>query len=219
MLTKVLPESISLLICWCQIYFRYLLVRSPVCLNLPFKPPWPCSVLELCGVVPGSHINHFLVEFSQGMIPGGLEGKKIREASMCLPLALAGVIVVAVVLVTKSCLTFCDPMDYSPPGSSVHGVSQARILEWVGILDGLRILEWVAISFSRRSSWPRDWIHLLRGREILYHWATWEALAGATHLQDSASSQIGSSCCHLPYGDSNPDSNIPCPLVVSLGRL
>ena len=126
-------------------------MRSPVCLNLPFKPPWPRSVLELCGVVPGSHINHFLVEFSQGMIPGGLEGKKIREASMCLPLALAGVIVVAV-LVTKSCLTFCDPMDYSPPGSSVHGVSQARILEWVGILDGLRILEWVAISFSRRSS-------------------------------------------------------------------
>ena len=78
-------------------------------------------------MVPGSHQNHFLVEFSQGMIPGGLEGKKIREASTCLPLALAGVIVVAIVLVTKSCPTLCDPMDYSPPGSSVHGVSQARI--------------------------------------------------------------------------------------------
>jgi len=37
-----------------------------------------------------------------------------------------------------------DPMDYSPPGSSVHGILQARILEWV------------AISFSRASSWPRD---------------------------------------------------------------
>ena len=37
-----------------------------------------------------------------------------------------------------------DPMDYSPPGSSVHGISQARILQWV------------AISFSRGSSWPRD---------------------------------------------------------------
>ena len=95
---------------------------SPVCLDVPFKPPWPCSVLELCGVVPGSHQNHFLVEFSQGMIPGGLEGKKIREASMCLPLALAGVIVVAIVLVTKSCPTLCDPMDYSPPDSSVHGI-------------------------------------------------------------------------------------------------
>ena len=31
----------------------------------------------------------------------------------------------------QSCLTLCDPMDYSPPDSSVHGISQARILEWV----------------------------------------------------------------------------------------
>ena len=33
----------------------------------------------------------------------------------------------------QSCLTFCNPMDYSPPGSSVHGILQARILEWVAI--------------------------------------------------------------------------------------
>ena len=38
---------------------------------------------------------------------------------------------VVVVLVAKLCLTLCDPMDCSPPGSSVHGISQARILEWV----------------------------------------------------------------------------------------
>ena len=44
----------------------------------------------------------------------------------------------------KSRLTLCDLMDYSPPGSSVHGIFQARILEWV------------AISFSRESSQPRD---------------------------------------------------------------
>ena len=43
------------------------------------------------------------------------------------------------------CVWLCDPMDCSPPGSSVHGISQAGILEWV------------AISFSRGSSWPRDW--------------------------------------------------------------
>ena len=36
-------------------------------------------------------------------------------------------------LATKSCLTLCDPMDYSPPGYSVHEVFQARILEWVAI--------------------------------------------------------------------------------------
>ena len=48
------------------------------------------------------------------------------------------------VLVSQSCLTLCDPMDSSSPGSSVHGILQARILEWV------------AIPFSRGSSWPRD---------------------------------------------------------------
>ena len=52
------------------------------------------------------------------------------------------------VLVAQSCLTFCDPTDCSLPGSSVHGISQARILEWV------------AISFSRGSSCPRDQIQV-----------------------------------------------------------
>ena len=64
----------------------------------------------------------------------------------------------------QSCPTLCDPMDCSRPGSSVHGISQARILEWV------------TISFSRGSSWPRDWTHAsCTGMSILYHWATWEA--------------------------------------------
>ena len=44
---------------------------------------------------------------------------------------------VAVTNVAQSCPTLCDPVDYSPPGSSVHGILQAGILEWV------------AISFSR----------------------------------------------------------------------
>ena len=48
--------------------------------------------------------------------------------------------------VTKSCLTLCDPMDYSTPGSSVRGISRARILEWV------------VISSSRESFWPKDQI-------------------------------------------------------------
>ena len=46
--------------------------------------------------------------------------------------------------VTQSCPTLCDPVDCSLPGSSVHGILQARILEWV------------AISSSRRSSQLRD---------------------------------------------------------------
>ena len=40
---------------------------------------------------------------------------------------------IVLVLVAQSCLTFCDPMDCSPPGSSVHGILQAKILEWVAI--------------------------------------------------------------------------------------
>ena len=48
------------------------------------------------------------------------------------------------VLVTQSCFSLCDPMDCSPPGSSVHRILQERILEWV------------AIRFSRGSSWPRN---------------------------------------------------------------
>ena len=47
-------------------------------------------------------------------------------------------------LVAQSCLTLSSPKDDSPPISSVHGILQARILEWV------------ATSFSRGSSWPRD---------------------------------------------------------------
>ena len=46
--------------------------------------------------------------------------------------------------VTQSCPTLCDPMDCSLPGSSLHGILQARVLEWV------------ATSFSRGSSQPRD---------------------------------------------------------------
>ena len=58
------------------------------------------------------------------------------------------------VLVTQSCLTLCNSMDCTTPphprlpGSSVHGILQARILEWV------------AIPFSRGSSWPRDQTHI-----------------------------------------------------------
>ena len=53
-------------------------------------------------------------------------------------------------LVTKSCLTLCNPMDCSPPGSSVHGISWARILEWV------------IVSFSRGSSLPRGGTNVSR---------------------------------------------------------
>ena len=67
--------------------------------------------------------------------------------------------------VAQSCLTLCDPMDCSPPGSSVHGILQARILEWG------------AISFSRGSSQPRDQTRVshIAGRRFIL-WATREGL-------------------------------------------
>ena len=63
--------------------------------------------------------------------------------------------------VTQSCPTLCHPMNCSPPGSSIHGILQARILKWV------------AISFSRGSSWPRDRTQVSRiaGRHFNL-WAT-----------------------------------------------
>ena len=42
-----------------------------------------------------------------------------------------------VCLVAQSCPALCNPMDYSPPGSSVHGILQGRILEWVVLLQGI----------------------------------------------------------------------------------
>ena len=66
--------------------------------------------------------------------------------------------------VAQSCLTLCNPVDYNLPGSSVHGILQARVLEWV------------AISFSRGSSPPRDQTQVshLGGRRFNL-WATREA--------------------------------------------
>ena len=67
----------------------------------------------------------------------------------------------------KSCPTPCDPMDCSLPGSSLHGILQARVLEWV------------AISFSRGSSWPRDQTQVSRipGR----HFNLWATRYQQTH--------------------------------------
>ena len=65
------------------------------------------------------------------------------------------------------CPTLCDPMDCNPPGSTVHGILQARILDWLAIFS------------SRGSSWPRDWTHVFCvsyiGMWILYHMSLSEA--------------------------------------------
>ena len=66
-----------------------------------------------------------------------------NNCNLWLESQLVNTIVVIVVLVAQSCPTLCNPMDCSPPGSSVHGILQTRIMEWV------------AIPFSRGFSQPR----------------------------------------------------------------
>ena len=89
-------------------------------------------------------------------IPQGKEntsrgGKEVRSAMK--------------VKVAQSCLTLFDPMDCSPPGSSVHGTVQAGVLEWV------------AVPFSRGSSQSRDWIEVscIAG-SFSVNWATKESI-------------------------------------------
>ena len=88
----------------------------------------------------------------------------------------------------QSCLTLCDPTDYSLSGSSVHRILQARILEWV------------AIPFSRASSWLRDLLCLL-------HWQ-----AGSLPLAPcAAAAKLLQSCPALcdPMDYSPPGPTVP----------
>ena len=91
------------------------------------------------------------------------------------------------VLVAQSYPTLCDPMDSDSPGSSVPGILQARVLEWV------------AIPFSRGSSWPGIELGLLHCRQILYH---------LSHQGNPFQSQIipkkGHGHCVVVYCPSDP---------------
>ena len=97
------------------------------------------------------------------------------------------------------CLTLCDPMDHSPPGSSVHGVLQARILEWV------------AMPSSMVSSRPRDWTPISHvswiGRQVLYHWGHMGSplhayFSSSTHLPGLLHSEYSFSLYYLSHVES-----------------
>ena len=85
---------------------------------------------------------------------------------MCVCMCVCVCAHVHACLVTHSCLTLCDLLDCSPPGFSVHGIFQARILEWV------------SISSSRRSSWFRDQTHvcIYIHTHLLYPFISWWTL-------------------------------------------
>jgi len=97
-------------------------------------------------------------------------------------------------------------MDYNPPGSSAHGILQARILVWV------------AMPFSRGSSQPRDWTQVsCIGHGFFTHWTTWEAqfdihiqydmitmisvVTNCHHTKLLQNCQLYSLCCTLHPGD------------------
>ena len=103
-------------------------------------------------------------------------------------------------LVTQSCPTLCDPVGCSPPGSSVHGISQARILEWV------------AISFSRASSQPRDHTQVSC---IACCFFTSETSGRPTYQWYACHSSLNG----LRFCYSSPSKLTPQPIVPSLNRL
>ena len=88
----------------------------------------------------------------------------VRESTALAPTSCPGQLCTHASLVAKSCLTLGDPMDCSLPGSSVHGITPARILGWV------------ATPSPRGSFQPGDQTRIsCIGRWILYLWATREA--------------------------------------------
>ena len=98
----------------------------------------------------------------------------------------------------KSCPTLCDPVDCRPSGSSVHGISQARILEWV------------AISFSMGSSQPRDrtQVFCIAGR-CFNLWATRKAQLEETNCasqgsRDMETSKYTKTCICISYRLHSP---------------
>ena len=134
--------------------------QTPLSIGLSRQEYWS-GVLFLQGIFPTRHWSCIAGGFFTCWAIGGLCDK------------LCFIILLTIMLlsphhnpeseseVSQSCLTLCDPVDCSPPGSSVRGILQVRILEWV------------AISFSRGSSGPRDQTQVSRtaGRRFNL-WAT-----------------------------------------------
>ena len=131
--------GISFLISFAFHFFSQLFVRPPqttilpFCISFSWKWFWSLSPVQ-CFEPPSIFLQKLSISSS--------------------PLNLAVPLLYVCVLVTYSCPSLCNAMDCSPLASSVHGILQAIILEWV------------AISFSRWSSWSRDqtWISWISGR-------------------------------------------------------
>ena len=109
---------------------------------LPTSAPFS-SIKSSREMFPGQIISYRKIQMSSFCSPNFVK-LMIGSASLCYYLPC----VHACAKSLQSCPTLCDPMDCSLPGSSVHGILQERMLEWV------------AMFFSRGSSRPRDWTHV-----------------------------------------------------------
>ena len=139
----------------------YLPAVSMLCYNLS------CTVKINRGwdqprqLLGGGKLQHFWAEETSSQRRGNNESGEsngnqsdVYRATNLAKVETTDFVRVYVCYITQSCLTLCDPMDCSPPGSSLHGIFQAEALEWV------------AISFSRGSSQPGDqtWVFHITSR-------------------------------------------------------
>ena len=127
----------------CNAWWRLILITTASSRRAPSTILWRCNKMQNSRTIP-------CLSFCK-------EKAVFQEKSVRNTLLFASV--------AKSCPTLCNPMVCSLPGSSVHGIFQAKILEWA------------AISSSRGSSWSRDWtcIFCIVGGFFTL-WTNWEAL-------------------------------------------
>ena len=132
------------------IYF----IHSSVCMSIPISQFIPPALFP--SLVPIHLRRTILTVVHPGSEDPGWVSAQSRNWYMALKTKVS---------VAQSCLTLCNPMDFSLPGFSVHEILQAKILEWI------------TIPFSRGSSWPRNqtWVSCTAGRFFTI-WATREAL-------------------------------------------
>ena len=108
--------------------------QVPLSMGFSRQEYWNGLLFPASGALPDPGVKPKSPTFGNGFFTTETPGKPIADPAAAKSL--------------QSFPTLRDPMVCSPPGSSVHGIFQARILEWV------------AISFTKVSNWPRNWTHV-----------------------------------------------------------
>ena len=156
-----LPRSKCLLISWLQSPSVVVLEHKKI-KSITFSTVFPSIRHEVMGL-DAMMLVFWMLSFKPVFPLSSLAF--IKRCLISSSLSAIRVVVLCTCAVIQLCPMLCDPTDCSLPDSTVHGILQARILEWV------------ANTFSRGSSWPRDWTWVSRttGRLSII-WATREAL-------------------------------------------